>query len=285
ESRGSVVDRILLQLRAGAEGFRIERGVEQILRHRADHCQRNLVVREWHASRRLGRRRSAWCRKRCAGVIQLFVSIGSRATNTPSETCRAKSAKVSGTLGGRKDVFCAEGARNIETLALVVNEEKELVLEDWTAQGSTKHIPAQFRLWKRVPGPSSISMKIIGPTVGIEFIVPEKLPNISVVAIGTGLDRGVDNPTHKIAELGGGVVGNQVEFLNGVRSGSVAQQVIRYLIVIHAVEQEIVGLLAIAIDQRPAPITAGVVAVIEAARIGRYRPGRKQGQLDVIARG
>src|SRR5437879_11517548 len=39
--------------------------------------------------------------------------------------------------------------------------------------------------------------------------------------------------------------------------------------------QEIVGLLAIAIDERTSAITAGVVAVIEAAGIGRDRTRRR----------
>src|SRR4029077_97724 len=72
---------------------------------------------------------------------------------------------------------------------------------------------------------------------------------------------------------------------DGIRGRSVAKQVVGDLVVIHAVKQEVVGLLAVAVDQGPAAITAGVVAVVKAAGIGRYRARSKQGQLDVIARG
>ena len=41
----------------------------------------------------------------------------------------------------------------------------------------------------------------------------------------------------------------------------------------------------IAVNQRTATVTAGVVAVIEAARIGRNRARREESQLYVVARG
>ena len=103
--------------------------------------------------------------------------------------------------------------------------------------------------------------------------------------VRTGLDRSADNAALEVSKLRRGVAGNQVELLDGIGRRGVTQQVIRHLVVIHAVEQEIIRLLAVAIDQRPAAIKIGIVAAGEAGRIGRYRPGRKQGQLDVIARG
>ncbi len=49
-------------------------------------------------------------------------------------------------------------------------------------------------------------------------------------------------------------------------AGRVTQQVVRNLVIVHAVQQEVVRLLAVAVDQRTASITSGIVAVIEAAR-------------------
>src|SRR5207302_11126801 len=77
----------------------------------------------------------------------------------------------------------------------------------------------------------------------------------------------------------------EVELLDGVGGWRITQEVIRYLVVIHAVEQKIIGLLAVAIDERSTAITASTVAVIKAAGVGRHRPRCKQSQLDVIARG
>ena len=102
-------------------------------------------------------------------------------------------------------------------------------------------------------------------------------------AVGSGLDGRVDDAAFEIAELCRRVLRDQIEFLDCIRRWCVTQQVVGDLVVIHAIEQEIVGLLAIAIDERTSAITAGVVAVIEAAGIGRDRTRREQCQLRVIA--
>ena len=96
-----------------------------------------------------------------------------------------------------------------------------------------------------------------------------------MVLVGSGLDGRVDNSSLEVSEFRRCVAGNQVELLDGIRRWRVSQQVVRHLVVIHAVEQEIVRLLAVAIDQRPAAIKTGIVAAGEAGRIGRYSPGRK----------
>ena len=96
-----------------------------------------------------------------------------------------------------------------------------------------------------------------------------------MVLVGSGLDGRVDNSPLEVSEFRRGVAGNQVELLDGVGGRRIPQQVIRHLVVIHAVEQEIVRLLAVAIDQRTAAIKIGIVAAGEAGRIGCYSPGRK----------
>ena len=104
-----------------------------------------------------------------------------------------------------------------------------------------------------------------------ELVVAEEFPNIAVEAFVPDLMVALTMPPSKLPNSAGSVIGDQVEFLDRIRRRRVAEQVVRYLIVVHAVEQEIVGLLAIAVDQRTPTVTAGVVAVIEAARIGRNR--------------
>src|SRR5205814_9743162 len=109
--------------------------------------------------------------------------------------------------------------------------------------------------------------------------------NIAMKCIRARLDRGIDDAALKIAKLCRSVVGDQVEFLDCIRGRRVTQQVIRYLVIVHAVEQEIVRLLTISVDQRTSAIPAGVVAVIETAGIGRNGARRKQRQLYGIERG
>ena len=88
----------------------------------------------------------------------------------------------------------------------------------------------------------------------------------------------------KIAELGRSIVGNEVEFLDSVGRWSVSQKVIRDLVVIHAIEDKVVGLLAVSIDIRPTT-AGGVVTIVKTRRTWRYGTRCKQGQLDIVARG
>src|SRR6202040_2487215 len=89
---------------------------------------------------------------------------------------------------------------------------------------------------------------------------------------------------HEIPEFSRGVVAYHVEFLDSVRRRSVAKKVVRHLVVVHSIEEEVVRLFAIAVNERPR--SAGhVVPVIETAGIGMDSAGREQRQLHVISSG
>ena len=103
--------------------------------------------------------------------------------------------------------------------------------------------------------------------------------------VGTGLDARTDDAAHEVAEFGRGVTGDQVKFLNSIRSRSVAEEVIRHLVVVHTVEQEVVGLFAIAVDERTRAVTASVVSANETAGVGGNRARGKERQLHVISGG
>src|SRR5579863_7428073 len=105
-----------------------------------------------------------------------------------------------------------------------------------------------------------------------------------MVLVRARFEGGIDDSTFKIPELCRGVVGDEVELLDRIRSRRIPKQVVGYLIVIHAVEQEIVCLLAVTVDEGATAVPGSVVAVIKTARIGRYSAWRKQRQLDVVAR-
>jgi hypothetical protein len=51
-----------------------------------------------------------------------------------------------------------------------------------------------------------------------------------VEGVAAAFDGGADDTAHEIAEFGGGVVRDEVEFLDRIRAGGVADQIVRYLI-------------------------------------------------------
>src|SRR5208282_4310378 len=99
----------------------------------------------------------------------------------------------------------------------------------------------------------------------------------------TRFDGRADDAAHVLAKLGGRVGGDQVEFLDGVRRRGKAHQIVGYLIVVHAIKKEVVGLFAIAVDVRPSA-GGGVVAVVEVGRIRADATRRQQRKFNVVAR-
>ena len=86
-------------------------------------------------------------------------------------------------------------------------------------------------------------------------------------AVRTRLDRRTDDSTLKIAKLGRRVLRDQVEFLNRIGRWSKSKQIVRDLIVIHAVQDEVVRLFAVAVDVWSGS-AGSVVTIIEAVGIG-----------------
>ena len=138
----------------------------------------------------------------------------------------------------------AAGSGVVETLPLIIDEKKQFVLHDRTAKRGPKHVPAECGLGETV--------KIVGPVAGVKDIVPEELEDVAVIAVGAVLDGSTDNAPLELPELSGSVLGYQAKFLNRVHTRSKPNQVVRHLVVIHAVEQEIVGLLTVPVDMRSA---------------------------------
>src|SRR5215469_9972891 len=119
----------------------------------------------------------------------------------------------------------------VETLTLVVGEKEKLVFDDWPADATTEHVPAQ--LWFREF--IARSAEFIFPLVGVQHIVAEVLPNIAMEPVGSRFDGGVDDSPLEVAELCGCVARDQVELLDRVRSWCVPKEVVGHLIVVHAV--------------------------------------------------
>jgi len=67
-------------------------------------------------------------------------------------------------------------------------------------------------------------------------------------AVGSGLDDDVSYPADGMARFGTVLVSDDIEFLNGFGAGRISDFVVVVLIVVDAIEDVVVGLLAIAID-------------------------------------
>ena len=66
--------------------------------------------------------------------------------------------------------------------------------------------------------------------------------------VRAAFDADADDAAHEVAELGRRVLGDHVELLNGVKAGCIADRIFRYLVVVHAVEQEVIRLFAVSIN-------------------------------------
>src|SRR5512146_474541 len=252
-------------LRVSVDRRRIQRRIEQRLGNRIDHAGGNPVEGEGSTSTRNEICRRTRSSSAGAGIVKLvgnlIVLIAVPADSGGVKAAAAERSKIPPALRRGKDVEERSGGWVVETLSLVVKEEEELVLDYGAADSAAEHVPAQRRTVDSGVG------EIIFPAVGVQHIVAEILPQVAMESVGPRLDGGADNAPLEVAELCGGVAGDEVEFLNGIGCGGVAQQVIRNLIVVHAVQQEVVRLLAIAIDVGPGA-AGGVIAVIEIRRVG-----------------
>src|SRR5262249_11807786 len=112
----------------------------------------------------------------------------------------------------------------------------------------------------------------------IELVVPEKLPNRAMQAVGTGFDGGVQNSGAGAAKLSAEVRGLDLELLNGIHRRKddkvrSVQEVHRVRIVVNAVKQIIVLGRTQTIGSKRA--ASGVAARV---RLRRVHSGGKLGK-------
>src|SRR5260370_15112712 len=97
-------------------------------------------------------------------------------------------------------------------------------------------------------------------------------------AVGARFNGGAYHPSLIVAELGGSVLSNQVEFLDRIDAGIVGRLVIFALVVDLAVEEKGISLFPIAIDIRPARVDH-VLWELHRRRVDVCRARREQSQL------
>ena len=78
--------------------------------------------------------------------------------------------------------------------------------------------------------------------------------SVAVKLVAAGLGADADHAAQEVAELGAGIVGDYVEFLNGVHARGKRDVIVHEFVVVDAIEQIVVGLLAIAVDIGPAGV-------------------------------
>src|SRR5689334_18125735 len=117
-------------------------------------------------------------------------------------------------------------------------------------------------------------MPVIAPVVGVELVIAEILKCIAVKLVGAGFDHYANDPALEIAELGGSVIGDHPKFLDGVGIGLIGSLIFCCEIVIDAVEQEIIALLAVSVHIGTA-VPHATAAVIQRGWIGRDYAGRE----------
>src|SRR5438552_3137636 len=76
----------------------------------------------------------------------------------------------------------------VKSLRLIIKEEEQLILDDRPTNRAAEHVPAKLILGYLLVG----AQKTVLPVVGIQHVIAEIFPQVSVEAVGAGLDRGVD---------------------------------------------------------------------------------------------
>src|SRR5581483_6719963 len=203
------------------------------------------------------------------GIVELVDDVAVAIPVITNSCCKPAGAnipEVSSSFGIREYTDLLRAGRMIEALRLPIEEEEQLVLHNRAADRSAEHVPPKLILGKCSGWP----IKSVLPLVRVQLVVAEEFPEIAVERVRSGFDGGIDNAPLVVSELRRRVLGDEIELFDGIRRWREAHQIIGDLVVVDAVENEIVSLLAVPVDIG-APAARRVIAVIEAVRIRRDR--------------
>ena len=126
--------------------------------------------------------------------------------------------------------------------------------------------------------------EIVEKVVGVQLVVPEKLPQTPVELIRAGFEGHANDSTLEIPELRGGILSDEVELLNGIRAGRVRHEVVGNLVIVHAIEKEIVSLLSVAVDVGLSR-HVDAIGACNGFAVGGHGSRSKQRDLQVVATG
>ena len=117
-------------------------------------------------------------------------------------------------------------------------------------------------------------IEVVRPFIGIEVIVAQELESAAVKLVGAGLQADIDNSAEEMAVLGAGIIGDDVHFLDCVNARRIGDVVVDEFVVVHAIQNVVIGLLAIAVQVRPRRVK-GLLAGIEGCGANSDRAGNE----------
>ena len=152
------------------------------------------------------------------------------------------------------------GSRGVEARALIVAEEEQFVLRQGPAQRAAVDVLPAFRLGGR--------RAVVGPGVGVHRAVAVEVEEVALEPVRPRLDDVADDGAGHVAGVGGVVVGLDADLRQRVGAGLVGDEIVDRLVHVDAVDRVVVGLLAVAVHERPA--AAEVADRGKAARVRRH---------------
>ena len=156
ESLSLRVAQIVLKTTAGWGG--VQRGAKQRLGHWINWL-RNHVIRKRQPGLRI---------IELVGLVNYIVYRDRVVTDTGREGTIANIPKIALPLLCSEDVEELRGRGVVESLALIVKEEEQLVLDNRTADRATEHIPAQLVCRRRIES--------IFPGIRVQLVIAKILP-------------------------------------------------------------------------------------------------------------
>ncbi len=88
------------------------------------------------------------------------------------------------------------------------------------------------------------------PRCGVQRVIAEELEQAAVRLAGAWLQDDVEDSSLRIAEFRRGIASDDANFFDGIRCGLIGHQILGRLIVVDAIQQEIVRLRPVAVDKR-----------------------------------
>ena len=118
--------------------------------------------------------------------------------------------------------------------------------------------------------------------IGVQFVITEEFVHRAVKAVGARFGRDTDDAAFIVPKLCRGILGDDVEFLDGVNIRNVGSFVVLVFAVQNAVEEVLVRLFAVAVDKRTAAIVQ-VLRLVNPTRIIGRGTRSKEAQLKIVA--
>ena len=211
--------------------------VQERARHRADAVERNLVAGERQP--------------------------GPRVANRGGHARQVAAPPRFGRERGR-----AEAGRVLPRALVVAEEEQAVALHRKAERRAVDVLPALL-----LGGTGAVVL----PGVGVHGAVPVELEHVAAHLVGARLDHvGDQGPAH-IADIGRVVVRLDGDLGQRVGRRLIGHAIVERLVDVEAVDREVVGLLAVAVHERPVHVDAADVR--ETARVVGDGAGQEQRQL------